>query len=355
LRQRVEKRRLADIRQADNAHLEAHERSVRSRLLRCRRRPRESAPRWQSCRALSHRREIDLSRPFAILATRQAREATAMSTPLEYMRRYTSLSGTDPQTGLTLKASVSGYGSGWVDRGHQKGLGPAMQMEFQYLKNALIKTFCPGKKSLDSMFYAPAGKFPFLQPSEPFWTKSLINALVGKGSPDELTDTLRLAAASGRIGTTKDAAGQSPAAPTASAYSDKLFTLDCNGLVGNFHGFHCSIDGYSSPAKRRKEIGDVAVGDVLVTHCADSRYEHVALIAGWKPLSGNEVEVSIVEWGTKGDESKHYKESVKFTVTRGPEASFGVGWKAKSYKGIESFRYIFAPPAKAGEEKGWWT
>jgi hypothetical protein len=276
-----------------------------------------------------------------------------MTTPLDYLRRYRDLRCIDPLTGLTMKASVSGYGSGWVDRGHQKGLGPEMQREFQSLKGALLKVL--KAKSLPAQFCIPSGDLHGLSPFEPFFTRSLVNALVGKGSPDEMIDTLRLASLAGRIGTTRDSAGQMPAAPTAAAYADKLFTLDCNGLVGNYHGYHCSIDGYASPAKRRKGIGEVAVGDVLVTHCAASRYEHVAMIAGWSPGSGNEAIADIVEWGTKGDESKHDRQGVAVTVTKGPETGLGVGWKTRSHTGVESFRYIFAPPAAATEEKGWWT
>ena len=101
-------------------------------------------------------------------------------------------------------------------------------------------------------------------------------------------------------------------------------------------------------------IGDVRVGDAVVTHCATYKYEHVALIQEWS-FSGSTATVRLVEWGWYGGEDVHYSKTPRtYEIKKGPESSLGIGWVAESNRkpAVTSFRYIFAPP-KDFNHHGW--
>jgi hypothetical protein len=207
-----------------------------------------------------------------------------------------------------------------------------------------------------SKFFFNQKPLGLISSQEEFYPETFVHAFDGKGSPDEMRDTLRIALAIGRIGTDRDAAGQPPARPTAAAYATDFMTLDCNGLVGNYYGGNPSgdISSYAVPGRRRTSIGDVKVGDAIVTHCAAIPYEHVGLIQEWSS-SGSTATVRIVEWGWYGGEDVHYSRTAhSVEIKKGPESSLGIGWVAKSNRNsaVTSFRYIFAPP-KDFNHHGW--
>jgi hypothetical protein len=277
-------------------------------------------------------------------------------TPKEYLDRYTYFKFLDSSTNLVTSIQIKGYGSGWPHRGGKEDGGVAMQKEYQQLKTALqVMLFGKPNKALPAEFWfqdEPWG--PFFN-GERFYQLNLINVFNGNGSPDEIWDLMRLASAAGRFGDQKkDAAGYTPAAMNAQIYADKFLTLDCNGLVGNYHGLHGHISVYANKAAARKSVADVRVGDCLVTHCPTSKYEHVALIAEWAPFGTGQAQVAVVEWGTAGGEEKHYKPATLRTISQGPESSFGIGWPAQSFTDVASFRYIFAPPVAGTGMKGYW-
>jgi hypothetical protein len=279
-------------------------------------------------------------------------------TPKEYLDRYTYLAITSPLDGTRQNCGLTGYGSGWNFRNGKAGAGATMQREYFAFREAL-------RKAHHGNAHTPCGpKFYFsdqplgrISPTEDFYAESLVRAYVGKGSPDEITDALRLAMALGRIGTgsDRDVNGKPPARGTVQQYARDFMTLDCNCLVGNFYGAdpdaHISV--YASPGRRRTRISEVQPGDAIVTHCHEAPYEHVGLIAEWTPTTGSSVRVKICEWGWYGGEEMHYRESTH-NITQGPLSSLGIGWATPSNAkhGVTTFRYIFAPQT-TNQPWGW--
>jgi hypothetical protein len=278
-------------------------------------------------------------------------------TPKEYLDRYTYMKFQSPSDSMQTLAGIRNYGSGWGSRlGTCKPAG-TIQREYQLFVRAL-RTFHHGNPN------TPCGPVFSLQGAcnissrEQFYSKSLLNTFVGKGSPDEITDTLRLGMLIGRFGMTRDVAGQPAAAPNAQAYATGYITLDCNGLVGNYYGGNsdASIDAYTSGQKRNK-ITDVRPGDVVITHCEKFPFEHVGLIQEWN-VSGEAAAVRIVEWGWYGGEEAHFSpKPVTHKIQQGPDKRFGIGWSTPSPKDSSgktmTFRYVFGPPAGARDPHGW--
>ena len=278
-------------------------------------------------------------------------------TPKQYLDRYTYLAFFSPINFMPVFAPITGYGSGWDHRGKDHTLASQCQHECQLFRYALrvahhgnSKAHCPEKMFFDK---SPLG---LISKTEDFYLSSFIRAYCGKGSPDEIIDTLRLATAIGRIGTDRDLAGNHPAAPTASAYATKYMTLDCNGLVGNYFGENPSSDisHFASHARRRKSGYEVQVGDAVVTHCSEAPYEHIALIQEWN-FDGTNANVRLVEWGRSGGEDHHYSTvPKKYHIKQGKDSKYGIGWESNSHRkaNLKSFRYIFSP-SNDGPPNGW--
>jgi hypothetical protein len=275
-------------------------------------------------------------------------------TPKQYLDRYTYLSIPSPLDGSKISCPLTGYGSGWNYRNGKSGAGATMQHEYALFRDALRKAHHGNAHTpCGPQFYFANPTLAQIQPNEDFYSDSLVRAYVGKGSPDEITDALRLALAVGRIGSERDVNGRLPAKLTAQEYARDFMTLDCNCLVGNFYGADpdASIEVYATPARRRMSIAEVRQGDAVVTHCPEAHYEHVALIEDWKP-QGSTVKVTLCEWGWFGGEDMHYRTSDQ-TIVQGPIRSLGIGWQAPSHaKHVTSFRYIFAPQT-ANQPWGW--
>jgi hypothetical protein len=137
-------------------------------------------------------------------------------TPKQYLDRYTYLKFFSPWNNAQVQAGITGYGSGWGTRGDKTKLGGQCQSELAAFARALriahhgnANTSCPARFTFDQR---PLGLIP---ENEEFFPETFIHAFCGKGSPDEITDTLRVAMAIGRIGTDRDAAGYLPARPSA--------------------------------------------------------------------------------------------------------------------------------------------
>lgn len=288
--------------------------------------------------------------------------------PKQYLDRYTTLKIPDPRTGVTLTVPMTGYGSGWDDdelmlkenpdakpKGNRGPLGPICQAECNGgFGQALRHAYDPNKhKSVPAAFHFTEGPLYEMFKGEQFFKMSYIRAFGGKGSPDEIIDTLRLALAIGRIGMDKDLAGKKPAKPTLQEYVKLYFTLDCNGLTGNYYGIHPSwaLKAYADPKKARKTPQDVKIGDVVVTVKPTGKCKHVALIDEYTLIAGAskspKCNLTVAEWGSAGDEDAHYN-AAHVTIEKGPDAKFGIGWKVPS----GNFRYIFAPP-ETSEPRGW--
>jgi hypothetical protein len=192
-------------------------------------------------------------------------------TPKQYLDRYTYLELFSPWNNAQVSAGITGYGAGWGARGDKPNLGGQCQTELGAFKKALgmahhgnANTSCGPRFKFEQK---PLGLIP---ETEEFFPETFVHAFCGKGSPDEIIDTLRIAMAVGRIGTDRDCAGQLAARTSAADYAAAFMTLDCNGLVGNFYHDNpdAEISTYASPARRRTSASDVRVGDCIVTHSA---------------------------------------------------------------------------------------
>jgi hypothetical protein len=281
-------------------------------------------------------------------------------TPKEYLDRYTYLRLTEPDTSRILTVNITGYGSGWGAEPHcnRTDVGPACQTEYnQRFVTALRFAYHGSNQPIGSVkFFFNKNPVKGLEASEDFYVSSFIRSFVGKGSPDEIRDTLRVASAIGRIGMGPGPAGLYRESVSLQDYADKFITLDCNGLVGNYYGINPenSVESYANSGRRRKRAADVRVGDAVVTITESGGFQHVALIEEWRcqnmtTETGN-VKMRLVEWGESGDESKHYSvgNSRDIAAKFGPNKSYGIGFAGSG----NAFRYIFAPP-QTPDPRGW--
>jgi len=282
-------------------------------------------------------------------------------TPKEYLDRYTSLDVPDPNTGFTTTVNITGYGSGW---GPEEGcnrtdVGPVCNQEYNTRFVPALRVAHHGRNTPigSTQFYFNQNSVGDFQPTEDFYVSSFVNAFVGKGSPDEITDTLRVALAVGRVGAGPDAAGGRHNAFSLQQYVDTYITLDCNGLVGNYYGIdpNTAVKSYANVGRRRLRARDVQVGDAVVTiPTLSKKFEHVALIEYWQCIGDTDdtgtALIKIVEWGEAGDETVHYTgdNPRQLPITFGPDRTYGVGFSTEEGK----FRYIFAPP-QLGDPRGW--
>jgi hypothetical protein len=267
--------------------------------------------------------------------------------PKSFLDLYTYLKIVDPVTNLPVDCGISNYGSGWESR---QGTGVATGSECQ---TEYVNYFLPALRMAHhgkpytptgSPFHFDQNKVANIDPSETFTIAAFIRAFNGKGSPDDIASTLRVARAVGRIGFDHDPNGDRPARPSVAAYSTAFMTLDCNALVGNYFKIdpNSTPHSYAVAARARKTARDVAVGDPVVTVTPSGEHEHIGLIQGWTVLSDSSASEIIVEWGGPGDESSHYTGPTAHTydVTTGPIKTYGIGFATEPPK----FRYIFAPP-----------
>ena len=122
-------------------------------------------------------------------------------TPKMYLDRYTYLSIPSPFDGMLLNCGLTGYGSGWNFRNGKAGAGIAIQHEYAVFRDALRKAHHGNALTpCGPQFYFSEKPLARISRLEEFYSDSLVRAYVGKGSPDEITDALRLALALGRIG-----------------------------------------------------------------------------------------------------------------------------------------------------------
>jgi hypothetical protein len=222
-------------------------------------------------------------------------------------------------------------------------------------------------KALNGNASKPSGKsFQFdktplanISATETFSEWAFIKAFLGKGSPDDIAATLRVGMAVGRIGTGKDANGLPAAAITPAQYVRKFISLDCNGFTGNFLGTNPETRPrtYAVASRCRRTV--VQQGDVAVTFTLKGEAEHIALIQSWSASAGADgkrgtCSVAVVEWGERGDESKHFHSSTANDFALGPNQDFpdkfpGIYFVSPDAKDLSTgkplkIRYVFAPP-----------
>jgi hypothetical protein len=110
-----------------------------------------------------------------------------MGAPTDYLDRYHRLQVTDAKLNISETLNVTNYNSGDA---------PDRSQEQWILIDALRRIIDPKAKSLPARFYFPNGD-PTMNPLEVFFFQSIRRTFLGKGSPDEITDTLRLAGSRG--------------------------------------------------------------------------------------------------------------------------------------------------------------
>jgi hypothetical protein len=275
-------------------------------------------------------------------------------TPAAYVELYHDLVFDDPRTGQRTAAEVGGYGSGWgPEQGcNRKTQGPLCSIEFNQFYTPALRMLHHGNAltPCGNPFYFRQKPLGNVSPDEEFYVGALIRAFNGKGSPDEITDALRLALAIGRVGTTTDANGKPASNGRVGEYCGRFITLDCNGLSGNYYGIdpNTKVSDYAVPGRRRMDIRNIAQADALVTVAANGNHEHIAVVESCEVVSRKAdgtgtVRLAIVEWGEAGDITTHRKKLAGpngdgiVSVTRG--ARYGLAIVSGS-----SSRYFFAPP-----------
>src|SRR5581483_11294877 len=159
--------------------------------------------------------------------------------PKSFLYLYTYLKIIDPFTNLPVTCGSSGYGSGWGDdnrRGDGVATGKDCQTECVNYFLPAVRMAHHGKPYTEtgSPFHFDQNKVANIDPGETFSIGAFIRAFNGKGTPEDIASTLRVARAVGRIGFDHDPNGHRPARASVAAYSTAFMTLDCNGLVGNY-------------------------------------------------------------------------------------------------------------------------
>jgi hypothetical protein len=273
--------------------------------------------------------------------------------PKAYLDRFTHFKIANPLTGAMESAPITRWGSNWYDDNRNNGVECHTEHN-AYFTPAVHKAIDgKGKFPLPNQFFLKSD-YARLSAYEGFYNMSTIRAFCGKGSPDEIADTIRLAVVAGRIGMGKDLLGRQPACATVAQYVTKFITVDCNGYVGNYYGMNPSTDleCYATKATRRMQVDEIARGDVVCTFKPDGKCRHVALVQKiWnfavKGASEGKAIVTLCEWGRDGGETAHFSEHAR-DFRMGKNKSYGIGWSDGA-----NFRYVFAPPKEASEHRGW--
>lgn len=280
--------------------------------------------------------------------------------PSQYALNYHSLLINDPPQKLFSAVNITRY---------QNGTRAECETERNSLLSAVAKIL--GVKHLHSTFRFPQNDV--IDSTKTFYKAGISRAYRGKGSPDEIADAIRLAWRCGRI-------GKGTAFSTIDQYAKHFLGLDCNGLVGNYHGVSPAVSigvwalgepgklmswsgerqlakGWGAaelatapyvPLEPRRSLSEIYDGDVLITVTADSHYKHIALVEGITVLGADRVTWTIVEWGEAGNANKHIKAPTTAKLEQGKNKKFGLGFTSKG-----NFRYLFANPNTPWEPAKW--
>ena len=321
-------------------------------------------------------------------------------TAADYARRYHSITIVEPALGLSEIVEIRNYISGWTQAGQNR--------KDQLLATIAQKTRQP--QLPDPFFMTSDLGFDVL---EPFYKSGLRRAFIGKGSPDEIRDAIRLASAVGIV------AAHRPGGGTVTQYCNAVFGIDCNAFVGNYYaispgmkprnyalGFQVALDKAGNPDSSvprddfltapllplgsRTRFEDIRAGDVVITvvHSGVHPHSHIALLNSFQLLSQaptidkkNRMQqvalLSIAEWGSAGGAEVHITNNNEQVIEYGPlyvesgknaiggAHALGFGRSARSqtfgndtaYVNNEpvvgpSFRYFFAPPGDPNSA-GW--
>ena len=238
------------------------------------------------------------------------------STPAAYAARYHTIAINDLKLGIAATIDIQNYISGWK---------PENQTEFYRLLSGLagkLKLKSPAAVRAQSQPFYITGHPDRINPGEQWFDASLSRAYAGRASPDEISDTVRLAEF---CGLTKGLG--------AKAYAEKWFGLDCNAFVGNWLGISPSTAifayglGYGNSEKlsgaspdvyvTRNRLPVAALTDPAEINCGTIlcnfgekdargiRWRHIALVEKIEPVEGTKYRLWLAEWGQRGNIEAH--------------------------------------------------
>jgi hypothetical protein len=181
--------------------------------------------------------------------------------PLDYMNLYLNLPVTlDNRDGEVARIDM------YLNHGIQPRSGVAWAAGDQLVAEMADET----KTSWRSVQFTIQGL--------PIRVINIRRTFMGKGSPQDVKDALRLAH---RYGFIKNPARPRPGALTLQQYCRAYTGLDCNGFVGNYLGqdHNTAIEVYGAAANRLTDVGQIQRGTSLVwVPPYGGKYPHIAIV-----------------------------------------------------------------------------
>lgn len=277
--------------------------------------------------------------------------------PSDYAWWYHNLYIFDERLGIDETMEITNYCSGWDEAGKRV-------TEYRVMLDRIAKAL---KGNPSAIFTLPdvAG----IASDERFMLNGIRRSYLGKASPSELIDTLRLAYAFDLVSKKRPGCG------TLATYAKTYFGIDCNAFVGNYYsitpelkprgyvqrlqppqdaakraaaGFTADVVASLSmlPLRGRESPMDIKTGDVLVTVKNDRSvypHEHIALVAWANAGANGRGALGIAEWGTAGPLDRHLNDSGEVQWAIGPHrktwSNYGLALTTTN-----GWRYVFAPP-----------
>jgi len=248
--------------------------------------------------------------------------------PQEFLRSYHSIVVNDPKIGISAPINVTKYISGGNSAARSELGKVAGRIAGAYFGSKnwsmvdLIKQSQP--------FYIKGSKV--ISSDEPFTYGGLQRAFLGRGSPDEMIDAVRLAVAVKRC---------KPSEVT--SYAQKWFGSDCNAFVGNWLGVSpsTSISAYANgygdgiPSGATPDVlvtkdivklppitdpAKIGQGSLVLTFGTPSKssashWKHVALVQDIRPAGPGKYYLTLAEWGHDGGFESHMTRDKLITLT----------------------------------------
>ena len=250
-------------------------------------------------------------------------------TPSQYLNQYHNLTYTlddDSERVAHLERYQSGaLGLPWAAR------VPVLEGIARELSSQ------PGARRISAWHLPPN----FVIDVQALTSMGVMRVFMGKGSPDEIRDVIRLAHRFGII--TNPARLTPPPNRTVAQYAADFLGLDCNAFVGNYFGMNpeTEIPTYAR-TRRRRSVQEVRSGDVVISNVLlGNRYrpEHIALTEGF---DGDVL--TIVEWGTAGQRHHTARRRVRTQTDEEGRLYYDYVSQEPAHKDMNGRKYFHAPP-----------
>jgi hypothetical protein len=123
--------------------------------------------------------------------------------------------------------------------------------------------------------------------------ESIKNTFKGTASPSQTRDTLWLATHLGLI--TNDKAKTSKRCEMPQDFADYYLGMECKGFALNYLGTPGgSVAGLDLKPRRRQELKDIQVEDIMIVWKAANPYHHIAIVTSTQ-MNGSSVQIQTVE------------------------------------------------------------